>query len=36
MCTVKPSGGILGCRIDDLDLSQPFGDKELGFTLDIF
>ena len=33
MCTVKPSGGILGCRIDDLDLSQPFGEKELGFTL---
>jgi taurine dioxygenase len=33
MYTVKPSGGILGCRIDDLDVSRPFGEKELGFTL---
>ena len=33
MYTAKPSGEILGCRIDDLDLSQPFGEKELGFTL---
>jgi taurine dioxygenase len=30
---VKSSGEILGCRIEDVDLSQPFGEKELGFTL---
>lgn len=29
----KPSGEILGCRIEGLDLSQPFGEKELGFTV---
>jgi taurine dioxygenase len=33
MYTVKPSGGILGCRIAGLDLSQPAGEKELGFIL---
>src|SRR5438128_2453105 len=33
MYTAKPSGEILGCRIEGLDLSQPFGEKELGFSL---
>jgi alpha-ketoglutarate-dependent taurine dioxygenase len=33
MYTPKPSGEILGCRIEDLDLSQPFGERELGVTL---
>jgi taurine dioxygenase len=33
MYRVKPSGDILGCRIEGGDLSQPFGEKELGFTL---
>ena len=33
MYAAKPSGEILGCRIEGLDLSQPFGEKELGFTL---
>ena len=33
MYTAKPSGKILGCRIEGLNLSQPFGTKELGFTL---
>lgn len=33
MYTLKPSGEILGCRIEGLDLSQTFGEKELGFTL---
>jgi len=33
MLTVKPSGGVLGCRIEGLDLSRPFGKRELGFTL---
>ena len=33
MYTAKPSGEILGCRIEGLNLSQPFGTKELGFTL---
>src|SRR5262245_53370902 len=33
MYTAKPSGEILGCRIEGLDLSQPIGEKELGFTL---
>lgn len=33
MYTAKPSGEILGCRIEGLDLTQPFGKKELGFTL---
>jgi taurine dioxygenase len=30
---MKPSAENLGCRIEGLDLSKPFGDKELGFTL---
>ena len=33
MYTSKPSGEILGCRIEGVDLSQPFGEKELGFTV---
>lgn len=33
MYTAQPSGEILGCRIEGLDLSQPFGEKELGLTL---
>lgn len=33
MYRVKRSGDILGCRIEGGDLSQPFGEKELGFTL---
>src|SRR5215831_13356848 len=33
MYRAKPSGEILGCRIEGLDLSQPLGEKELGFTL---
>jgi len=33
MYAAKPSGEILGCRIEGLDLSQPFGEKELGLTL---
>jgi len=33
MHTVKPSGEILGCRIEGLDLSQSFGERELGFVL---
>ena len=33
MYTVTPSGEILGCRIEGLDLSQSFGEKELGVTL---
>ena len=33
MYTVKPSGAILGCRIEGLDLSQSLGEKELGFIL---
>lgn len=33
MYAAKSSGEILGCRIEGLDLSQPFGEKELGFTL---
>ena len=33
MYSVKPSGEILGCRIEGLDLSRSFGEKELGFTL---
>jgi taurine dioxygenase len=33
MYTAKPSGEILGCRIEGLDLSRPFGEKELGFTV---
>lgn len=30
---MKPSAENLGCRIESLDLSKPFGEKELGFTL---
>lgn len=33
MYRVKPSGEILGCRIEGSDLSQPLGEKELGLTL---
>jgi taurine dioxygenase len=33
MYTVNPSGEVLGCRIEGLDLSQSFGEKELGVTL---
>jgi taurine dioxygenase len=33
MYRAKPSGEILGCRIEGLDLSQPLGERELGFTL---
>jgi len=33
MWSVKPSGETLGCRIEGLDLSQPFGRHELGYTL---
>jgi taurine dioxygenase len=33
MYTIKPSGEIFGCRIEGLDLSQSFGEKELGLTL---
>jgi taurine dioxygenase len=33
MYTAKRSGEILGCTVDGLDLSQPFGERELGFTL---
>lgn len=33
MYTIKPSGEILGCRIEGLDLSGSFGEKELGLTL---
>ena len=33
MYTVQPSGAILGCRIEGLDLSQSLGEKELGFIL---
>jgi len=33
MYTAKPSGEILGCRIEEMDLSRPLGEKELGFTL---
>ena len=33
MYTVVPTGEILGCRIEGLDLSQSFGEIELGVTL---
>src|SRR4051812_33179749 len=33
MYSVQPSGEILGCRIDGLDLSQTLGATELGFIL---
>ncbi len=33
MWNVKTSGETLGCRIDGMDLSKPFGRDELGFTL---
>ena len=33
MYALKPSGEILGCRIEGMNLSQTFGEKELGFTL---
>lgn len=33
MYRVNPSGDILGCRIEGVDLSQTFGEKELGLTL---
>ncbi|HEY6343784.1 MAG TPA: TauD/TfdA family dioxygenase [Bryobacteraceae bacterium] len=33
MWSVKPSGEALGCWIEGLDLSKPFGRGKLGFTL---
>jgi len=33
MYAAKPSGEILGCRIEGVDLAQPFGERELGSTL---
>src|SRR5215831_7523830 len=33
MWSVKSSGKALGCRIEGVDLSKPFGRDELGFTL---
>jgi taurine dioxygenase len=33
MFTIKPSGETLGCCIEGMDLSKPFGEKELGFTV---
>jgi taurine dioxygenase len=33
MWCVKPSGETLGCRIEGMDLSKPFGRDELGYTL---
>jgi taurine dioxygenase len=33
MWSVNPSGETLGCRIEGVDLSKPFGRDELGYTL---
>src|SRR5262245_16709102 len=33
MWSIKPSGETLGCRIEGMDLSRPFGRDQLGFTL---
>jgi taurine dioxygenase len=31
--SIKPSGETLGCRVEGIDLSKPFGRYELGHTL---
>jgi taurine dioxygenase len=33
MWSIRPSGETLGCRIEGVDLSQPFGRNDLGNTL---